>query len=373
MQGKTMKAARLHESGKPLQLEHVPAPSIKPTEVLVKVEACGIVQNLQNVLANWHEMAPDLPLPELPAIFGLDPAGIVESVGDQVYSYAPGDRVYVNPGRGCGSCRACQAGRETACDSFTLVGYFGMGPGSKNVFKDYPYGGLCEYVTAPQSSLVKLAGNVSFEIATRLGYLGTAYQALLRAEAGPGKVVFINGISGTLGLGAVALALAMGAKQVLGTARDEDLFPRVKALAAPGRVDILKSGSEPVKEWSKKATAGHGIDIVIDAMGPGSPKEPFLEALQSLNRGGFFVDIGAMTEQVPINMFWVMSNNITLIGSTWFTTPVAQKMVDMVETGQLDLGFYEHKIFSLEAVNDAVSDTESRKGGFTNYVVKPDQ
>lgn len=174
-------------------------------------------------------------------------------------------------------------------------------------------------------------------------------------------------------MGAVALALAMGAKQVLGSARNEDFLPRVKALAAPGRVDILKSGSEPVKEWSKKATAGHGIDIVIDAMGPGSPKEPFLEALQSLNRGGFFVDIGAMQEQVPIDMFWVMSNDITLIGSSWFTTPVAQKMVDMVETGQLDLGFYEHRIFSLEAVNDAVSDTESREGGFTNYVVKPDQ
>lgn len=45
-------------------------------------------------------------------------------------------------------------------------------------------------------------------------------------------------------------------------------------------------------------------------------------------------------------------------------------MVDMAGAGLLDLGFYEHKVYPLEQVNEAVDDTSSRYGGFTNYVIK---
>ena len=54
-----------------------------------------MVPNLGNVLANWTKWFPHLPLPKLPAIFGLDPAGVVVEVGDQVVDVSPGQRVYV--------------------------------------------------------------------------------------------------------------------------------------------------------------------------------------------------------------------------------------------------------------------------------------
>jgi len=366
-----MRAARVHDTGEPMVIENVDVPaSVRPTDVLVKIEACGIVQNLKNVLKNFDEMAPDLPLPKLPAIFGLDAAGTIETVGSQVTAFAPGDRVYVNPGRHCGACRACMRGDFVACDSFALNGYFGLGKKSQRMFEDYPYGGLCEYMTAPQYSLVRLPSTISFETATRLGYLGTAYRALVRAAAGPGKTVLINGITGTLGLGAVALALAMGATKILGTARNEDLFARVKALSSPGRIEILASGSEKLANWVDRVTDGHGLDIAVDALGPNAPSEPMREAIDCLNRGGCLVDIGAVTEDIPINMFRVMSNDVTLIGSSWFTTPLAQQMVDMTATGQLDLSFYEHLVSPLEAINEAIEDTDNRSGGFSNYVIK---
>ena len=111
----TMLAARLHEIGKPMQLEHLPVPTPRPTDVVVQVKACNVVPNLKNVLATYAEWFPYLPLPELPAIFGLDSAGVVTQVGDQVRGTRVGDRVYVNPGLSCGSCRACRRGEDPNC------------------------------------------------------------------------------------------------------------------------------------------------------------------------------------------------------------------------------------------------------------------
>ena len=94
----TMLAARLHEIGKPMQLEQVPIPTPRSTDVVVQVKACNVVPNLKNVLATYAEWFPYLPLPQLPAVFGLDSAGVVTQVGEQVRGIRVGDRVYVNPG-----------------------------------------------------------------------------------------------------------------------------------------------------------------------------------------------------------------------------------------------------------------------------------
>ncbi len=368
---KTMRAARMYEGGKPMQIEQVPVPAIRPTEVLVRVKACGIVPNLHNILTNWTTWFPHLPLPRLPAIFGLDPTGVIEQVGEQVYDFKPGDRVYVNPARFCGSCRACRAGNTTGCTSYTFNGYFGFTPRSPRIFEDYPYGGLCEFMPAPQYSLVKLPDNLNFETAARLGYLGTAYRALLKANVGPGSTVLINGISGTLGLGAVALALAMGARKILGTARNEALFQRVKDLAAPGRIQIHTLGQGSIADWVERVTDGEGLDVVIDALGPGAQGETLVDAMRGLHRGGHLVNIGAVSGPVPLDLHWMMDNDIQLSGSAWFTTAQGQNMADMVESGVLDLSFFEHSAFALEQVNEAISGIENRNGGFGNYVICP--
>ena len=371
MSPKMMRAARMYEGGQPMQIEEVPVPAIRPTEVLVKVAACGIVPNLHNILTNWVKWFPHLPLPKLPAVFGLDPTGVIEAVGDQVYDFKPGDRVYVNPARYCGSCRACRAGNTTGCSAYTFNGYFGFTPRSPRMFEDYPYGGLCEYMPAPQYSLVRLPDNLSFETAARLGYLGTAYRALLKANVGPGSTLLINGITGTLGLGAVALALAMGARKILGTARNETLFQRVKDLAAPGRIEILSLGSCPTYEWTDRITGGEGLDAVIDALGPGAPAAGLVDAMRGLHRGGVLVNIGAVSGEVPLDLHWMMDNDIQLSGSAWFTTGQGQNMADMVESGALDLSFFEHSVFALEDVNQAISGIENRQGGFGNFVIRP--
>ncbi len=293
----TMLAARLHKVGEPMKLERVPVPEPRPTDVLVAVKACGVVPNLINVLTHWQSWFPELPLPKLPAIFGLDVAGVIAGVGDQVQNFRKGDRVYVNPGLFCGSCPACRADDTMNCTNYTFSGYFGFGPDSQKQFDAYPYGGMCEYMIAPQHNLVPIPESVAFEEAARFGYIGTAYAALRKAQAGPGKTIFINGLTGTLGLGATLSALGRGVTRILGTARDRKRLARVKALA-PERIEVLpQDEGRTVADWARAFTGGHGVDAVIDCLGPGTSGAFLMNAIYALRRGGKAINIGGVGEK----------------------------------------------------------------------------
>jgi D-arabinose 1-dehydrogenase-like Zn-dependent alcohol dehydrogenase len=367
-----MLAARLHAIGAPMQLERVPVPEPRPTDVVVKVMACNIVPNLKNVLAIYAEWFPYLPLPKLPATFGLDTSGIVTQVGSHVTDVAIGDRVYVNPGLSCGACRACRRGEEPNCDTYTFLGYFSFGKDGQKLFDAYPYGGLSEYLTSPQANLIKLPDSVSFEQGARFGYLGTAYSALKKAKAGPGKTVLVDGISGTLGIGACLNALAMGAIKIFGTGRNVELLQDVKALA-PERIDVHAVGDGSLRDFVLANNESRGVDIVIDTLGPGSPKETFLEAISTLARGGVLVDIGGMMEQPGLDLFAMMCSQQSILGSLWFTTGEAQEMSDLAGCGALDLSVLESHVFPLEKINEALDEgLPARHGGFTNFIVTPD-
>ncbi|PXW25885.1 UNVERIFIED_CONTAM: alcohol dehydrogenase [Williamsia faeni] len=366
----SMLVARLHEINQPMKLERLPIPQPRPTDVVVQVKACNVVPNLNNVLATYAEWFPYLPLPELPAVFGLDSAGVVSAVGDEVGSVQVGDRVYVNPGLSCGACRACHAGKDQNCDSYTFMGYFAFGPNGQQCFDAYPYGGLGEYLTAPGRNLVKIADSVSFEEAARFGYLGTSFSALRKAAAGPDTTVLVNGISGTLGLGACMNALAMGVPRILGTGRDAALLEDVRSIA-PERISVHAVGAGNVSEWARIENDGRGVDIVIDAVGPGAPAESMLDAIAALGRGGVAVDIGGMMEKPALDMFSMMCSQISVLGSLWFSTREAQEMADMAARGVLDLSVLEHHTFPLEEINEALGALPARHGGFTNFVSVP--
>ncbi|WP_175651777.1 alcohol dehydrogenase catalytic domain-containing protein [Pseudomonas sp. Marseille-P9899] len=365
-----MKAARLHQVGKTFQIDSIEVPTPGVHDVLVEVKACNLVPNLRNVIESYPTWFPYLPLPKLPVIYGLDAAGIVKAVGPHVHGIKVGDRVYVNPGRSCGSCHACLRGQHINCTAYTFQGYFGFGPGSQEVFEEYPYGGLCQYMTAPSSGLVKLPEAISFEQGCRFGYLGTAYSALRKAGVCSGQSVLISGATGTLGLGAVLLALAMGATKIFALARNRQLLERVRAIA-PDRIFTLSHGDQPLGDWVREHTEELGADVFIDAVGPGAPHTITVEAIGALRRGGRMVDIGGMSEDLPVPMFKLMCFQISVIGSLWFTVAEGQDMAEMAAAGTLDLSVFDQEVFPIEQVNQAMDSLEDRKGGFTNVVIDP--
>lgn len=367
---RTMVAARLHELHTPMVLDTIPVPKPRPTDVLVRVKACGIVPNMANVINNWPSWYPQYPLPKFPAIFGLDPAGVVDEVGEGVINIQVGDRVYVSPLRSCGSCSACRSGHRTYCSYYTLNGYFSTCRDGQRIFDLYPYGGFSEYMTAPEYAIVKIPDNLTFEQAGRFGYLGTSYGALKNAAAGPGQIGLIDGITGTLGVAATVLGLAMGLSRILGTGRDEQLLRRVKALA-PDRVDVMTLGSGSTGEWAKSVTGGVGVDFTISTLGAMAPAATVLDSMQAIRRGGKFVNVSGVAEGLMIDPQWLMVEQVQLIGSNWFSAAQGQEMAEMVRTGVIDLSYLEHRKFPLARVNEAISSLKDRDGGFSNYVVIP--
>lgn len=367
----TMKAARLHDVGGELKIETLPTPKPDSMDVLVRVRSCGIVPNLGNILANWTTWFPEMPLPPLPAIFGLDPAGEVAAVGELVHNIKPGDHVYVNPLRTCGSCRHCRRGDPRSCRHAAFQGYFGFSEHALQTFADYNTGGLAEYMVAPASAIVTLPDTMSYDHAARLGYMGTAYSALKKACVGPTDTLLVNGISGTLGIGCVVFGLAMGVKKILGTGRDRALLEEFKAIA-PHRIEVHSITEGPIDAWARSFTEnGEGVDAFIDCNGPGAAHETFLQGMRTMRRGGRAVDIGAVAGEIPIDVHFMMDNNQHLIGSQWFTTEEGQEMADMVGSGVADFSMLETHARPLSEVNEAISGIATRHGGFSNFVIHP--
>lgn len=379
---KSMLAARLHVIGEPMKIDEIPVPSVRPNDVLIEVKACGVVPNLRRVIGNFFGTnAPDRKsFPPLPAIFGLDATGVVAAVGDQVRGVRPGQRVYVNPARACGSCRMCRTERSVVCQEMTMQGYFGR---STDIMKAYPYGGLSQYQTAPATSLVPLPDSVSFAEAARFGYLGTAYSAVRKSGVGPGDTLLVNGVSGMLGVCAVIVGLAMGVKRVLGTGRNQELLDRVKSIA-PDRIsvyamtdDIDPDPDEPERDafvmWTRAETEGARVDGVVDCLPPGAPARSLVRAIYTLRRGGSAANAGAVTDNLPLNGFWMVANQISFQGSSWFTTAEAEALAAMAATGALDLSIFDHRVAPLNEVNEVlIGMSDNLDGGFANYVIDMD-
>jgi alcohol dehydrogenase len=362
-----MRAARLHTPGGEFLLDRIPRPSPLPGDVLVKVGACCVIPNLKAVVSGkyWHT------LPPLPAVYGLDVAGVVDAVGDGVVGIRPGQRVYVNPVLYCRSCAYCRAGTPLLCTSLALRGYFGYSRNALPLMERYPYGGFSEFVTAAADSLVPLADSVSLERAARFGYMGTAYAALERAGMRAGQWVMVNGGTGTLGVGAVLIALGMGASRVLATGRNTQLLDRLAALD-PARVHVHVLGSEPVGDWVRRHTGDMGPDIFVDCLGRGAGATSTREGLAALKRGGRAVNIGALAEGLELDPTWFMLNQISYVGSNWFTTAQAVAMAGMAAAKQIDLSPLQDVVYPLSRVNEALEHVSQRPGGFANVVVVPD-
>lgn len=363
-----MRAARLHEVGSPMTIDLVDKPIATGTDVVVQVQGCGMVPNLANVLANWQTWYPQMPLPPLPAIFGLDPVGVVHQVGDRVVGYRPGDRVYVNPGRFCRTCHSCLSGVPQHCQYWTLGGYFGYNPNSLEMFRLYPEGGFCEFMRAPQEALVRLPDNVATGQATRFGYLGTSYAALKKCGPLAGRSLIINGATGTLGVGATLFALALGIGKIYAVARGEALLTRLAALA-PGRIETFSSRTGSTAAWIRERTGGVGADLMLDTLGAKAPLESMKDAMTGVRRGGRIVNIGGTAGELGVDVKWWMDEQMELIGSVWFTAAEGLEMASMIRSGAVDLSVLEPRSWPLEAINEAINGVASSDGGFTNYLV----
>ncbi|MCE3555809.1 alcohol dehydrogenase catalytic domain-containing protein [Pseudonocardia sp. RS11V-5] len=362
--------ARLVETGKPLEVGVADKPVPGPKDVLVKVAACGLVPNTSNVVNGYTPFT----LPALPAVFGLDVAGTIEAVGDHVIGLQVGQRVYVDPFMTCDNCSSCRRNRRDLCPSAYYRGYMSPTPGGGALINQYPYGGLSEYVTAPDSRVAVLPETIDLRTAARFGYVGTSYGALRKAGLGPAQTLLINGVTGTLGVAAVAIALGMGATRILGVGRNRAVLERVRELA-PNRVSTISSeDGVDLVEWAREHTGGEGVDVIYDCLGVGGDSGSTSGLLRAARPGGRAVLVaGGVLGDVAQTYMDILMLDVQVMGSQWFSAEDADQMIAMIGAGVIDLSFLEHRVFGLPEVNEAIERVGSRPGGFENVVVMPGQ
>lgn len=361
--------ARLVKPGQPLESGTADMPAPGPKDVRVRVAACGLVPNTYNIV---NGRTPFI-LQDLPAVFGLDVAGTIDAVGEHVLHLKVGDRVYVDPFLTCETCHHCRRGRRDLCAYHCLRGYCAWSPEAVPLLNSYPLGGMSEYILSPHNKVALLPESIDLLTAARFGYIGTTFGALAKGGFGPGQTLLINGITGTLGVAAVAIALGMGANRILGTGRNKELLKQVRQMA-PDLVDVRSPDDSDVVSWVRSQTGGYGVDLLYDCLGVGGDTASTNMLITAVKDGGKAVLVagGAMGD-VGRPYFEHLMHDVQIMGSQWFTDIDLERMIAMIASGAIDMSYLNHRQFSLSEVNDAINFIGSRPGGFTNVVVIPGQ
>ncbi len=309
-----MNAVVFHEHGGPgkLQYQEMPAPTIGPNEVLVRVKACAL-----NHLDIWiRQGSPAYPMP-LPHISGSDVAGTVQQIGSQVEGVAEGERVYVSPGVGCGHCEQCLAGRDNMCRSYGLIGAM-------------CHGGYAEYVKVPARNVFPIPGTLTFEQAAAFPLVSvTAWHMLFTlADLHLGEEVLIMGAGSGVGHMAIQMAKLAGAR-VITTVGSDDKIDKAKALGAD---EVINHNREKVNQRVRELTQRRGVDVVIEHIGP----EVWGQCIDSLAKGGRLITCGATTgAEVKLDLRYVYSRQLTIKGSYMGSQSELLKAAELVGQGRL--------------------------------------
>lgn len=230
--------------GKRLEAAEVPLPGIGSTDVLVRLEACGICHSDAHYRAGISTIDP------LPITLGHEVAGVVEAVGKEVEHVSPGDRVYVHYLVSCGCCDFCSRGNEQFCAKAQMIG-------------KHRDGGFAEFVKVPGRNVFVLSDEIPFEQgASMMCSSATALHALNKARLKRGESVAIFGFGG-LGFSALQLARAFGCREVYVV----DINPaKLASIAALGGVAIDATLGDPVQQI-KESTGGKGVDVSVELVG----------------------------------------------------------------------------------------------------------
>ncbi|MDU9411114.1 NADPH:quinone oxidoreductase family protein [Pseudomonas sp. zfem005] len=301
-----------------LVLEEVASPEPKKNEVLIDVHAAGVNFPDTLIIEGKYQFKP--PFPFSP---GGEAAGTVAAVGEKITHLKPGDRV------------------------MALTGW----------------GSFAEQVAVPGYNVMPIPKGIDFNSAAAFGMTyGTSMHALKqRANLQPGETLLVLGASGGVGLAAVEIGKAMGAK-VIAAASSAEKLEVAKAAGA----DLLINYSESsLKEKVKELTGGQGADVIYDPVGG----DLFDEAIRSIAWNGRLLVVGFASGRIPelpVNL--TLLKGAAVVGVFWGSFAQRQPQDNLANFQQLFAWHAEGKlkplvsqVFPLEKSADAINALGQRK------------
>jgi NADPH2:quinone reductase len=264
-----MYAMLARDWGEPADLQWTELPDLEPGRGQVAIDVRAIGCNFFDILMVQGKYQVKPPLPFAP---GGEVAGVVRAVGPGVTDFKPGDRV------------------------FAMLGW----------------GGFATLAVAPAATVVKMPDAMPFEHGAAFGIVyQTSYFGLVyRANLQPGETLLVHAAAGGVGLAAVQIGKALGAR-VIATAGS----PEKCAFAKQHGADAAFDYSTP--DWVDKvktATGGKGADVIYDPVGG----DIFDLSTKCIAWCGRLLVIGFASGRIPtVQVNRVLLKNISIVGLHW--------------------------------------------------------
>ena len=288
-----MKALILKEYNK-LAVEDVPIPVITPDEVLIRVKACGICGS------DVHGMDGSTGRRRPPIIMGHEASGVIETVGDRVSAWEPGDAVTMDSTLYCGSCRFCRSGAVNLCDRRMVMGVS---------CEDYRQNGaFAEFVAVPARALYRLPADVPFEHAAMVEPVSIALHAVKRAGVSLNDSVLVVG-AGMIGLLLVQALRLAGAGRIVVVDVAPDRLDMARKFGATNTVN--SSGQNPLETLRSESDSG-GFDQAFEAVGLSTTVDLCVRAVR---KGGKVTLVGNLAAKVDFPLQIAVTRELTLFGS----------------------------------------------------------
>jgi len=264
-----MKAVLCKELGPPekLVVEDVPSPKPGKGQVVVSVKAAGVNFPDTLIIQGKYQFKAELPFSP-----GGEVAGVVKELGEGVSSVKPGDRVIASS----------------------------------------TYGGFAEEIAIDADRLVAIPDAMDYVPASAfiLTY-GTSYHALKdRAQLKAGETLLVLGASGGVGIAAIQLGKAMGARVIAAASSDTKLA----VCKDNGADELINYARDDLRTRVKAITAGRGVDVVYDPVG-GPYSEP---ALRDMAWNGRFLVVGFAAGEIPkVPLNLALLKGCSIVGVFW--------------------------------------------------------
>ena len=360
----TMKAWVLGNPGE-LTLVDKPVPTPKKAEVLVRIDAVAICATDLEIIKHGP---PSMIQGGLPFNKNFTPGheymGTVVALGPGVDEYAIGDRVTVEIHAGCGQCVRCRQGMYTSCHNYGKnYGDVDKGHRANGFTTD---GGFCEYQVNSINTLVPVADSMSDEEATLVVTAGTAVYGL--TELGglvAGESVVVTG-PGPIGLLGAAVAKALGAQPVILTGTRDNRLEIGKQLGADHVINVKKQ--DPVAAV-RELTNGKGVDYVLECSGA---PDAVNEAARMVNRGGKICLAAFPGEAVPVDIAYIVRNNIYLYGIRGEGKSATHRAEAFMRQKRFDASVICTHTFSMKDLPEALRYARDRVEDAIKVVVRND-
>jgi len=287
-----------------LRVVEAAVPEPGPGQVRVKVRASGICGS-----DKWIWSVKE----KIESVAGHEAAGVVDKLGEGVFSLTPGDPVTINNVGGCGTCPACRSGAFVLCPARS----------GKDVGN-----GFGEYLVSPAVNCMKILPGLDFiDGALVMDNWGTPYGGIKRGGVGVGTDVVVSGC-GPVGQAAAALSKALGAFVI---AVDPIKWRRQTALR--NGADVALSPDE-LPDAVKKYTDNLGAHVVMECSGNGRAYD---NCLKSLCIGGVFVAVGEHAEYLLKPSEQLIRRALGLVGTWYSTLPQAGEVMQLALQRRINL------------------------------------